>query len=329
MRGCYCAMAACHMLCLDKEAVAEACSMVDYVGRCQSHEGGIGGEPWNEAHGGYAFCGLAAVALLGRPAEALDLRALLRWAAQRQGAMEGGFMGRTNKLVDGCYSLWQGGVFPILHGLLVGPQGLALPTAAVSGGAPAVPLSQQVGGGGSATERHDSARSIGILQERRQQQLQEEEEEQEEAQQQEAAGQRQGQGRVEESAEEVADRLADLLLSGGTDWVASLPALPPEAAAEQQVAQLQQRLDELVGASLVAEDRLTEAVEQRRPGQEVDELKQEVVDLVEQSADVQKVCLEKAAGAASQPPPLRPLAPHHESRLGLPRFGVVGVQQKV
>lgn len=32
----------------------------------QSYEGGIGGEPWNEAHGGYTFCGLAAAALLGQ-----------------------------------------------------------------------------------------------------------------------------------------------------------------------------------------------------------------------------------------------------------------------
>lgn len=26
--------------------------------------------------------------------------------------------GRTNKLVDGCYSFWQGGIFPLLHELL-------------------------------------------------------------------------------------------------------------------------------------------------------------------------------------------------------------------
>lgn len=32
----------------------------------QSHEGGVGGEPWNEAHGGYSFCGLAAATLLGK-----------------------------------------------------------------------------------------------------------------------------------------------------------------------------------------------------------------------------------------------------------------------
>ena len=31
--------------------------------------------------------------------------------------MEGGFRGRTNKLVDGCYSFWQGGLFPLLHSL--------------------------------------------------------------------------------------------------------------------------------------------------------------------------------------------------------------------
>ena len=26
--------------------------------------------------------------------------------------------GRTNKLVDGCYSFWQGGIFPLMHRLL-------------------------------------------------------------------------------------------------------------------------------------------------------------------------------------------------------------------
>lgn len=31
---------------------------------------------------------------------------------------EGGFQGRTNKLVDGCYSFWQGGAFPIIHRML-------------------------------------------------------------------------------------------------------------------------------------------------------------------------------------------------------------------
>lgn len=167
VRGCYCALAACEMLLLDKAAVGEACGMIDYIRHCQvrapghafrvmpaelsasgtdrdceqvvsraesglwhstkggvaarccctqqvggqagrwrvelkeaaavclpcvdglellnqqppyllcgaapacvtcmqSHEGGIGGEPWNEAHGGYTFCGLAAAVLLGK-----------------------------------------------------------------------------------------------------------------------------------------------------------------------------------------------------------------------------------------------------------------------
>lgn len=28
---------------------------------------------------------------------------------------EGGFQGRCNKLVDGCYSFWQAGLLPLLH----------------------------------------------------------------------------------------------------------------------------------------------------------------------------------------------------------------------
>jgi protein farnesyltransferase subunit beta len=29
-------------------------------------------------------------------------------------SLEGGFQGRTNKLVDGCYSFWAAGDFPII-----------------------------------------------------------------------------------------------------------------------------------------------------------------------------------------------------------------------
>jgi len=31
--------------------------------------------------------------------------------------LEGGFQGRINKLVDGCYSFWQGGSFPLLEAI--------------------------------------------------------------------------------------------------------------------------------------------------------------------------------------------------------------------
>jgi hypothetical protein len=42
----------------------------------QAYEGGLGGEPGNEAHGGYTFCGLAALMTAGCP-HALDLQRLL------------------------------------------------------------------------------------------------------------------------------------------------------------------------------------------------------------------------------------------------------------
>lgn len=31
---------------------------------------------------------------------------------------EGGFQGRTNKLVDGCYSFWCGAIMPIVQALI-------------------------------------------------------------------------------------------------------------------------------------------------------------------------------------------------------------------
>lgn len=31
---------------------------------------------------------------------------------------EGGFQGRTNKLVDGCYSFWQAAIIPIVQALM-------------------------------------------------------------------------------------------------------------------------------------------------------------------------------------------------------------------
>lgn len=81
----------------------------EWVARCQTYEGGIGGEPGHEAHGGYTFCGVAALALLRRT-ELLHRGRLLRWLAGRQLQFEGGFQGRTHKLVDACYSFWQAAV---------------------------------------------------------------------------------------------------------------------------------------------------------------------------------------------------------------------------
>jgi protein farnesyltransferase subunit beta len=52
--------------------------------------------------------------LLGNAHTTLNLNALLQWSAQRQLPLEGGFNGRPNKLVDGCYSFWVGGGFILL-----------------------------------------------------------------------------------------------------------------------------------------------------------------------------------------------------------------------
>lgn len=89
----------------------------DWLASCQTFEGGFAGTPGLEAHGGYTFCGFAAVAALGQE-QKVNIRKLLKWVAARQMKFEGGFQGRTNKLVDSCYSFWQGGLFPIIHSIL-------------------------------------------------------------------------------------------------------------------------------------------------------------------------------------------------------------------
>ncbi|KAH9850861.1 terpenoid cyclases/Protein prenyltransferase [Lenzites betulinus] len=94
--------------------------------------------PLGEAHGGYTFCATASWVILRSfidlyhapaspptsislpPAPRINTGALLRWCAQMQGLpIElGGFKGRTNKLVDGCYSWWVGGCFVLVEALL-------------------------------------------------------------------------------------------------------------------------------------------------------------------------------------------------------------------
>ncbi|GKY90579.1 hypothetical protein MPSEU_000031600 [Mayamaea pseudoterrestris] len=80
---------------------------VKFISSCQTFEGGFGGEPYSEAHGGYTFCAIAAAFLL-RGDDRIDINALTEWLVRRQTSYEGGFNGRSNKLVDGCYSFWVG-----------------------------------------------------------------------------------------------------------------------------------------------------------------------------------------------------------------------------
>ena len=99
----------------------------EYLSRCQTYEGGVSASPGGEAHGAYAWCAIACLCLYAPPHEAinkfLDVDGLLSWLSSRQYAPEGGLAGRTNKLVDGCYSHWLGTCWPLLQAALAGPQG--------------------------------------------------------------------------------------------------------------------------------------------------------------------------------------------------------------
>ncbi|XP_010435917.1 PREDICTED: protein farnesyltransferase subunit beta-like [Camelina sativa] len=103
VRACYTAISVASILnIMDVELTR---GLGDYILSCQTYEGGIGGEPGSEAHGGNTYCGLATMILINE-VDSLNLDSLMNWAVHRQG-VEIGFQGRTNKLVDGCYTFWQ------------------------------------------------------------------------------------------------------------------------------------------------------------------------------------------------------------------------------
>ncbi|CAM0137270.1 unnamed protein product [Umbelopsis sp. WA50703] len=115
IRGLYCALSVAALTNLLTPELTANCN--DFIKRAQTYEGGIGPYPGKEAHNGYTYCGIAAMQILGTVDE-LDVDALLTWCAGRQMNLEGGFQGRTNKLVDGCYSFWGAGDFPIISAAL-------------------------------------------------------------------------------------------------------------------------------------------------------------------------------------------------------------------
>lgn len=135
VRATYCVLAPCYLLgLLDDDDASDdgggdggggkdwrnpllSPSVSRHVASCQTYEGGFGAEPHNEAHGGYAFCALSSLRILGR-VDSINVDALSSWLSRRQMGYEGGFSGRTNKLVDGCYSFWQGGATAVLDGWL-------------------------------------------------------------------------------------------------------------------------------------------------------------------------------------------------------------------
>jgi protein farnesyltransferase subunit beta len=104
--------------------------IADYIWSCQSiWEGGFGGEPGAEAHGGYTYCAISALCLFYKNAESKltnkignqykdRMKLCTSWLVHRQMSYEGGFSGRINKLVDGCYSFWQCAALSLLQDLI-------------------------------------------------------------------------------------------------------------------------------------------------------------------------------------------------------------------
>uniref|UniRef100_A0A0A9WUE7 Protein farnesyltransferase subunit beta n=1 Tax=Lygus hesperus TaxID=30085 RepID=A0A0A9WUE7_LYGHE len=112
LRTTYCTIAVASILnLLPNDTLTQG--VAQFIQRCQGFDGGLAGTPSCESHAGYTYCGVATLALLNQ-FNYLDTQALLRWIGKRQHRYEGGFDGRPNKLVDGCYSFWVGAVFAIL-----------------------------------------------------------------------------------------------------------------------------------------------------------------------------------------------------------------------
>lgn len=119
VRAVYCALTISSLLGVLDEKLTE--NVGSFLARCQSFEGGFAGAPDMEAHGGYAFCSLASLCLIYPPHEVgkyINIPKFTRWLSARQHQPEGGFSGRTNKLVDACYSHWVGGCWALLNGVL-------------------------------------------------------------------------------------------------------------------------------------------------------------------------------------------------------------------
>lgn len=115
VRFVYCACAVAAML-NDWRGIDRAAA-VRFVRSCLSYDGAFAQAPGLEAHGGYTFCALASLALLGELDTALapaERARVAHWLVARQ---ETGFNGRPHKPVDTCYSFWVAAALTLLgHG---------------------------------------------------------------------------------------------------------------------------------------------------------------------------------------------------------------------
>jgi protein farnesyltransferase subunit beta len=74
VRGIYCVLSVASLLNMLTPELLE--NIPEFISKCQTYEGGLGGLPGNEAHGGYTFCGLAALYLTGKTNK-IDIHRLL------------------------------------------------------------------------------------------------------------------------------------------------------------------------------------------------------------------------------------------------------------
>ncbi|CRG96524.1 farnesyltransferase beta subunit, putative [Plasmodium gallinaceum] len=116
MRGTYCAISICSMCHILTKKVKK--NVERYILSCQNYEGGFTSEKYQECHGGYTYCALATLCILGK-IKKINLSNLMFWLANKQSNLEGSFMGRTNKLVDSCYSFWVGSIFFLINEIYI------------------------------------------------------------------------------------------------------------------------------------------------------------------------------------------------------------------
>jgi len=80
MRGVYCGLVVADILNILQDNEEFTRGVGDLISSCQTYEGGISCAPLGEAHGGYTFCGLAALLLLEEESK-LDLDRCMEWLA--------------------------------------------------------------------------------------------------------------------------------------------------------------------------------------------------------------------------------------------------------
>ncbi|KAK1892105.1 Geranylgeranyl transferase type-1 subunit beta [Dissostichus eleginoides] len=112
IRFIYCAASICYML--DDWSGMDMQKAIEYITGSLSYDNGFGQGAGRESHGGWTYCAIASLCLMGRLEEALSPRELdriRRWCIMRQ---QSGFHGRPNKPVDTCYSFWVGATLELL-----------------------------------------------------------------------------------------------------------------------------------------------------------------------------------------------------------------------